>query len=153
MSDGTAWEISGPRHPVSANEISAFGESAGFPLPEALRALYADAGPGTYGGFLHILPPSWILTHRERVGPLLGAEDEPEIAATADVLVFATTDNGDLIGWHAEQRPFEDRVVRLVGFDEIPLGLRTGEFLRALGREDLFGVGRLSGGYVPSPEG
>jgi hypothetical protein len=58
--------------------------------------------------------------------------------------VFAHSDNGDLCGWHpGTLAGREDYVVRLVGFDELPLAGSTRQFLDGLLSADYFGVGVL----------
>ncbi len=131
---------------MEAREVRAYERTTGTVLPEALRRLYLDWGAGSLGGFLDLASPRAIVTHRELVGPLLEPEDEPLIAPTAEVRVFGRTVNGDLVGW-AEGVDELDRVVRLAGFDQLPLEPTTAAFLDALTHADLFGVGPLDGGY------
>ncbi|MET8996445.1 SMI1/KNR4 family protein [Amycolatopsis sp. NPDC004169] len=140
--------VSGTGGVVAAADIAAFSQKHGMPLPGALAELYREAGVGTFGGFLHFEAPDEMCTHRELIEDLIDEDDEEELAPTADVIVFARTDNRDMCGWHAaDLAAGEDRVVRLDGFDEEPLAGSTRRFLDGLPGTDYFGFGVLAPTY------
>jgi hypothetical protein len=140
--------VSGKGGVATAAGIAAFAQERGAPLPEALAELYLSAGVGTFGDFLHFEPPDGMGTHRELIEHLIDEDDEEALAPTADVIVFARSDNGDMCGWHtADLLAGRDRVVRLEGFDEQPLADSTRQFLENLPRTDYFGVGVLPATY------
>ncbi|EOD69190.1 hypothetical protein H480_07558 [Amycolatopsis vancoresmycina DSM 44592] len=140
--------VSGTGGVVAAAGIAAFAQKHGTPLPAALAELYRQAGVGTFGGFLHFEPPDGMGTHRELLGDLIDEDDEEDLAPTADVIVFARSDNRDMCGWHAaDLAAGEDRVVRLDGFDEEPLAGSTRQFLDGLPGTDYFGIGVLPPTY------
>ncbi|MGW4062814.1 SMI1/KNR4 family protein [Amycolatopsis sp. NPDC004747] len=137
--------VSGTGGAVAAAGIAAFEQKHGTPLPGALAELYRQVGVGTFGGFLHFEPPDGMCTHRELIEDLL---DEDDLAPTADVIVFARSDNRAMCGWHtADLAAGKDRVVLLDGFDEEPLAGSTREFLESLPGTDYFGFGVLAPTY------
>jgi hypothetical protein len=140
--------VSGTGGVVEAADLAAFASKHGTPLPSALAELYLRSGVGTFGGFLHFEAPDDMCTHRELVEDLIDADDEDELAPTADVIVFARSDNGDMCGWHAaDLAAGKDPVVRLDGFDEEPLADSTREFLDNLPDTNYFGFGVLDPSY------
>lgn len=144
----TGVSVSGTGGVVTAAEIAVFAEQRGAPLPDALAELYLRFGVGTFGGFLHFEPPNGMSTHRELIEDLIDEDDEDDLAPTADVIVFARSDNRDMCGWHtADLAVGEDRVVRLDGFDEEPLADSTRQFLDSLPTTDYFGFGVLPSTY------
>src|SRR5262245_46584306 len=144
----TMWvgvSVSGTGGAVTAANVATFAEKRGAALPAALADLYLSTGVGTFGGFLHFDPPDGMCTQRELIEHLIDDDDEEHLAPTADVIVFARSDNGDMCGWHtADLAAGKDRVVRLDGFDEEPLADSTRQFLDNLPNTDYFGVGVLS---------
>lgn len=139
----TGVTVSGAGGEVSASDIAVFSERHGMALPVALAELYQTIGVGTFGSFLHFEPPDGILTHRGLIEHLLDDDDEDLLEETGDVLMFARSDNGDMCGWH----PNTEEVVRLIGFDELPLAESTHEFLSNLPTTDYFGIGVLEPAY------
>ena len=140
--------VSGTGGVVTAADLAVFAEQHGTPLPDALAELYLRSGVGTFGGFLHFEPPHGMSTHRELIEHLIDEDGEADLAPTADVIVFARSDNRDMCGWHAaDLAAGEDRVVRLDGFDEEPLADSTRQFLDGLPSTDYFGFGVLSPTY------
>lgn len=132
--------ISGTGGAVRPADLAAFRERHGMELPPPLARLYQTVGVGTFGGFLHFEPPDGILSHRGLIEHLLDDDDDDLLDETGDVIVFARSDNGDMCGWH----PGADRVVCLIGFDELPLTESTEEFLSGLPTTDYFGIGVLA---------
>ena len=77
----------------------------GVKLPESYFAFLNSFGAGTLGGFFQFHPPGHMNTHRERLEPFMDDElsemvDEND---SGDILIFATTDNGDMLGWKLEE--------------------------------------------------
>jgi hypothetical protein len=137
--------VSGNGGAVTAADLVVFAEKHGAPLPDAL---YLRSGIGTFGGFLHFEAPDGMCTHRELIEGLIDEDDEEDLAPTADVIVFARSDNRDMCGWHAADLAVgQDRVVRLDGFDEEPLAHSTRQFLDLLPTTDYFGFGVLPPTY------
>jgi hypothetical protein len=146
MWDGVS--VSGEGGAVTAAGLAAFAAERGVPLPDALVEIYLSVGVGTFGDFLRFEPPDGMSTHRETIEHLIDEDDEEALAPTADVIVFARSDNGDMCGWHtADLVAGRDRVVRLEGFDEEPLADSTRQFLDRLPNTDYFGVGVLPATY------
>ena len=140
--------VSGTGGVVTAADIAVFAEKHGAPLPDAVTELYLRSGVGTFGGFLHFEAPDGMCTHRELIEDLIDEDDEEDLAPTADVIVFARSDNRDMCGWHtADLAAGADRVVRLDGFDEEPLADSTRQFLDSLPTTDYFGFGVLPSTY------
>jgi hypothetical protein len=126
---------------VGAEDLAAFRRRHGVSLPEALAGFYRSVGVGALDDFLRFVAPQHMISHRELVGHLLDEEGERLIEPTADVIVFAQSDNGDMCGWHAAALAAgTDRVVRLEGFRESPLTGSTREFLEGLLDVDYFGL-------------
>jgi hypothetical protein len=148
----TMWlevSVSGTGGAMTEAQLTTFTEDHGVPLPEALASLYRSVGVGSFGDFLHFVAPHHMSTHRELIGHLLDEAGEKLIAPTADVIVFAQSDNGDMCGWHkAALAAGDDRVVHLDGFDEEPLTDSTERFLAGLPHNDYFGVGILPTTYT-----
>jgi len=133
---------------VVSADLVVFAEQHGAELPAALAMFYRAAGVGTLGGFLHFVAPQYMSSHAELIGHLLDEDDQPRIEPTADVVVFAQSDNGDMCGWHAAALAAADApVVRLTGFDETPLAASTSQFLEAVLDADHFGTGSLPATY------
>jgi hypothetical protein len=140
--------VSGTGGAVTVAGIAAFAEKHGVALPDALVELYVQSGVGTFGGFLHFEAPDGMCTHRELIEHLIDEDDEEDLAPTADVILFARSDNRDMCGWHtADLVAGKDRVVRLDGFDEEPLADSTRQFLDGLPDTNYFGFGVLPSTY------
>jgi hypothetical protein len=65
---------------------------AGAPLARAYEELLRRFGPGTFNGFLHLLPPEHVSTY----GGRLEQPGDPVLARHA---VFADSENGDALSW------------------------------------------------------
>ena len=150
MWPGVSVSVSGTGGVVAAADIAVFAEKHGSPLPGVSAELYLQSGVGTFGGFVHFEAPDSVCTHRELLEDLIYEDDEEDLAPTADVIVFARSDNRDMCGWHAADLAVGlDRVVRLDGFDEEPLADSTRQFLDSLPDTNYFGFGVLVPAYKP----
>jgi hypothetical protein len=132
--------VTGSGGAVGAEDLAAFRRKHGVELPDALASFYRSVGVGALDDFLRFVAPQHMINHRELIEHLLDEQGERFIEPTADVIVFAQSDNGDICGWHAAALATgTDRVVRLEGFRESPLARSTREFLDGLLDIDYFG--------------
>jgi hypothetical protein len=85
----------------AAKESESIKQQYAVTIPNSYIYFMELFGPGTLGGFLHFLPIQWLNTHEERLEGVLDAEGHSflEEEESGDILIFATTDNGDLFGW------------------------------------------------------
>ena len=65
---------------------------AGAPLARVYEDLLRRFGPGTFNGFLHLLPPEFVATYAARL-------DQANDAVLARHAVFADSENGDALAW------------------------------------------------------
>lgn len=69
-------------------------------LPVGYLDLLQAFGPGTFIGFLHVVPPHRLATHGDRLRSVLVAGGVGDPAPWWDrKMVFAQTDNGDELAW------------------------------------------------------
>ena len=101
----------------TARESEQINQQYSVTIPASFIYFFDLFGPGTLGGFLHFLPVRWFKTHAERLEGFL--DDEIRLSLedeqSGDILIFATTDNGDLFGWKlpALRGQSEPEVVRI----------------------------------------
>jgi len=107
-------------------------------LPESYIAFLNYFGAGTLGNFFQFYPPAQMNTHRERLEPFIDDElneilDEND---SGDILIFATTDNGDMLGWKLEEMKLnrEPRVFEIPTrtFEVREIGNDVGDLIRSL---------------------
>lgn len=130
-------------------------------LPSAHRHFMRIVGPGSWGSFLHFHAMEHMSTHEELLAPFMDEDLEQMLEPTADVLVFANSDNGDMCGWHlhdlVRMPPDDCPVIRIAprSFDGAVIAASTAEFFRLLLVEgaNLFGVGALPWVFQPRPLG
>lgn len=125
-------------------------DSHGVKLPESYLSFMRILGPGSWGGFLHFEAVQYLSTHAELLSTFMDDDLKEMLEPTADVLVFANSDNGDMCGWHLHdlaRMPADDcPVIRIAprSFDEELIAKTTADFFEKLGQgADLFGVGGL----------
>ena len=125
-------------------------------IPAAYLQFLRILGPGSWGGFLHFHALEHLSTHEELLAPFMDEDLQDMLEPTADVLVFASSDNGDMCGWHLHDLirlpPDECPVIRIAprSFDGEVVAATTAEFFRLLADgENLFGVGELPVAYRP----
>ena len=128
----------------------------GVEIPAAYLQFLRILGPGSWGGFLHFHALEHLSTHEELLEPFMDEDLQDMLDPTADVLVFASSDNGDMCGWHLHDLirlpPDESPVIRIAprSFEGEVIAATTAEFFRLLGGgENLFGVGELPVAYRP----
>ena len=70
-------------------------------VPQSYLTFLESFGPGTLGDFFDFLPPHLANTHEERLEPFMDEELKSLIdeGGSGDILIFATTANGDMFGW------------------------------------------------------
>ena len=127
-------------------------------IPSAYLDFLHLLGPGSWGGFLHFHALEHMSTHEELLAPFMDEDLQEMLEPTADVLVFANSDNGDMCGWHLHDlirmSPDVCPVIRIPprSFDGAVIAASTAEFFRLLaGGENLFGVGALPLQFQPRP--
>ena len=133
-------------------------DSHGVKLPESYLSFMRILGPGSWGGFLHFEAVQYLSTHAELLSTFMDDDLKEMLEPTADVLVFANSDNGDMCGWHLHdltRTPADDcPVIRIAprSFDGELIAKTTAEFFEKLGQgADLFGVGGLPLWFQPRP--
>jgi len=84
------------------NQLSAHYE---VKLPDSYNLFLKYFGAGTLGNFFHFHPPGHMNTHRERLGSALDDEltEMIEENDSGEILIFADTDNGDMLGWKLDE--------------------------------------------------
>ena len=125
-------------------------------IPSAYLKFLQMLGPGSWGEFLHFHELQHMSTQEELLTPFMDEDLQEMLEPTADVLVFASSDNGDMCGWHLHDLirlpPDECPVIRIAprSFDGEVVAATTAEFFRLLADgENLFGVGELPVAYRP----
>ena len=125
-------------------------------IPSAYLKFLHLLGPGSWGEFLHFHALQHMSTHEELLTPFMDEDLQEMLEPTADVLVFASSDNGDMCGWHLHDLirlpPDECSVIRIPprSFDGEVIAATTAEFFRLLADgANLFGVGELPVAYRP----
>jgi hypothetical protein len=144
--------LSAPR-PVDLEQAQQFVVNQyGIRLPPSYTEFMLHFGPGTLGGFLHMLLPSHLQTHQERLEPFMDDELRVLLEDTGNILVFATTNNKDMCGWQLadlKQLP-EAPVIRVNGFEGQVIAASVLELVDFLASgKDVFGVGVLPKTFVP----
>mgnify|MGYP001602162934 CR=1 FL=1 len=127
-------------------------------IPSAYLNFMHLLGPGSWGGFLHFHALQHMSTHEELLAPFMDEDLQEMLEPTADVLVFANSDNGDMCGWYLHDlirmAPDECPVIRIPprSFDGDVIASSTAEFFRLLADgANLFGVGALPLEFQPRP--
>ena len=128
----------------------------GVEIPSAYKDFLRLLGPGSWGEFLHFHAPEHMSTHEELLSSFMDDDLQELLEPTADVLVFASSDNGDMCGWHLHDLirlpPDECSVIRIAprSFDGEVIAATTAEFFRLLADgANFFGVGELPVAYRP----
>ena len=125
-------------------------------IPSAYLKFLHLLGPGGWGDFLHFQALEHLSIHEELLAPYMDEDLQEMLEPTADVLVFASSDNGDMCGWHLHDLirlpPDECSVIRIAprSFDGEVIAATTAEFFRLLADgANFFGVGELPVAYRP----
>jgi hypothetical protein len=121
-------------------------------LPPSYWQFMRHFGPGTLGGFLHMLLPGHLQTHRERLEPFMDEELEALLVDTGDILVFATTNNRDMCGWQLAdlKRMEEAPIICVDGFEAQVMASSVLELVDLLASgKDVFGIGALPNTFAP----
>jgi hypothetical protein len=144
--------LSVPR-PVDLEQAQQFvANQYGIRLPPSYTEFMLHFGPGTLGGFLHMLLPSHLQTHRDRLEPFMDEELEALLGDTGEILVFATTNNRDMCGWQLadlKQLP-EAPGIRVSGFEGQVIAASVLELVDFLASgKDIFGSGALPTTFEP----
>ena len=128
----------------------------GVEIPSAYIDFLRLLGPGSWGEFLHFHAPEHMSTHEELLSSFMDDDLQELLEPTADVLVFASSDNGDMCGWHLHDLirmpPDACPVIRIAprSFDGVVIAATTAEFFQLLGQgANLFGVGALPWVFRP----
>ena len=136
--------------------LASVHSSHGVEIPAAYLQFLRILGPGSWGDFLHFQALEHLSTHEELLAPYMDEDLQEMLEPTADVLVFANSDNGDMCGWHLHDLirlpPDECPVIRIAprSFDGEVIAATTAEFFRLLADgANFFGVGELPVAYRP----
>ena len=128
----------------------------GVEIPSAYKDFLRLLGPGSWGEFLHFHALEHMSTHEELLSSFMDDDLQELLEPTADVLVFASSDNGDMCGWHLHdliRMPSDDcPVIRIAprSFDGVVIAATTAELFQLLGLgANLFGVGALPRMFRP----
>jgi len=107
-------------------------------LPESYIAFLNYFGAGTLGNFFQFHPPAHMNTHREKLEPFVDDElnEIINVNDSGDILIFATTNNGDMLGWKLEEMRLnrEPRVFEVPArtFDVREIANNVADFISSL---------------------
>jgi len=107
-------------------------------LPESYQDYLKHFGAGFLGGFYHFHSPADMNTHRERLAPFEDTELDQILKEndSGEVLIFATSENGDMLGWRLSEfnNPDEPRILKIPArsFEVVELASNVKELIEKM---------------------